>query len=204
MSKLSGLFGRKGEQPGSDAPIRAPIGATPPHPETYTDVGSRIGEENEALRNLLFDTGRKINELDELKSAFDKIVTPFNNTLRSLEQEKSQNLSLTGQLAESREAYDKLRNDIYQIEKRATLLGSENERLREDLELARETARGLETHRNDINSQLAAQNAHIGDLERQLVQESTQRRTLSDNKRTLTDHLETAEKRNVGLEGDLA
>jgi crescentin len=201
MSKLSDLFGRKGAD---KVPSPQPEQRSQVAPEVPSDVGSRIGEENEALRNLLFDTGRKINELDELKSAFDKIVTPFNNTLRSLEQEKSQNLSLTGQLAESREAYDKLRNDIYQIEKRATLLGSENERLREDLELARETARGLETHRNDINSQLAAQNAHIGDLERQLVQESTQRRTLSDNKRTLTDHLETAEKRNVGLEGDLA
>ena len=207
MSKLSDLFGRKGGQPGAD---KIPPATTRPDqrehaaPEAASDVGSRIGEENEALRNLLFDTGRKINELDELKSAFDKIVTPFNNTLRSLEQEKSQNLSLAGQLAESRAAYDKLRSDVYQVEKRATLLGSENERLREDLELARETVRTLESHRNDINSQIAAQNAQISELERQVAQESTQRRTLSENKRTLTEHLETAEKRNVILEGDLA
>ena len=37
-----------------------------------------MGEENEALRNLLTDTGRKIGELDELKEAFDKLVAPFN------------------------------------------------------------------------------------------------------------------------------
>ena len=203
MSKLSDLFGRKSADKIPAATPR-PDQRDQAAPEAPSDVGSRIGEENEALRNLLFDTGRKINELDDLKSAFDKIVTPFNNTLRSLEQEKSQNLSLTGQLAESREAYEKLRGDIYQIEKRATLLASENERLREDLELARETVRGLESHRNDTSSQLSAQNAHISDLERQLTQESTQRRTLSENKRTLTEHLETAEKRNVGLEGDLA
>jgi crescentin len=207
MSKLSDLFGRKGGQPGADK-IPAAKARPDQHEkapsEAVADVGSRMGEENEALRNLLFDTGRKINELDELKSAFDKIVTPFNNTLRSLEQEKSQNLSLNAQLAESRGAYDKLRSDVYQVEKRATLLGSENERLREDLELAREAARSLESHRNDINSQIAAQNAQIGELERQVAQETTQRRTLSENKRTLTEHLETAEKRNVALEGDLA
>jgi crescentin len=206
MSKLSDLFGRKGGQPGADkipaTTARSDQREQPP--EVASDVGSRIGEENEALRNLLFDTGRKINELDELKSAFDKIVTPFNNTLRSLEQEKSQNLSLNAQLAESRGAYDKLRSDVYQIEKRATLLGSENERLREDLELAREAVRSLESHRNDINSQIAAQNAQISELERQVAQETTQRRTLSENKRTLTDHLEAAEKRNATLEGDLA
>jgi hypothetical protein len=28
-----------------------------------------MGEENEVLRNLLIDTGRKINELDDLKEA---------------------------------------------------------------------------------------------------------------------------------------
>jgi crescentin len=205
MSKLSGLFGRKSGQSEADKPSAAnPKSRPDPAPETFSDVGSRIGEENEALRNLLFDTGRKINELDELKSAFDKIVTPFNNTLRTLEQEKSQNISLTGQLAESRSAYEKLRADVYQVEKRATLLESENGRLREDLELARETARSLESHRNDINSQIAAQNAQISDLERQLAQETTERRTLSENKRSLTEHLETAEKRNAALEGDLA
>jgi len=58
--------------------------------ESLSDVGSRMGEENEVLRNLLTDTGRKISELDDLKQAFDKLVAPFNSTLRALEQEKSQ------------------------------------------------------------------------------------------------------------------
>lgn len=207
MSKLSDLFGRRNGPSGADKPVAAkprPDQREQAAPEAPSDVGSRIGEENESLRNLLFDTGRKINELDELKSAFDKIVTPFNNTLRALEQEKSQNLSLSGQLAESRAAYDKLRADVYQVEKRATLLESENARLREDLELARETVRGLESHRNDIQSQISAQHAHIGELERQLALETTERRTLSENKRTLTEHLEAAEKRAVALESDLA
>ncbi len=93
MSKLSELFGRKGGA-GSHGrsngnghkraldDIQREI-----EPETPSDVSSRIGEENEALRNLLFDTGRKINELVELKIAFEKIVDPFNNALRALEQE---------------------------------------------------------------------------------------------------------------------
>ena len=79
-----------------------------------------MGEENEVLRNLLTDTGRKIGELDELKEAFDKIVAPFNSTLRALEQEKSQTLSLSGMLDESRAAYETLRTEFYQIEKKAT------------------------------------------------------------------------------------
>ena len=210
MSKLSELFGRKGGA-GSQArsngnghkraleDIQREI-----EPETPSDVGSRIGEENEALRNLLFDTGRKINELDDLKIAFEKIVDPFNNALRALEQEKSQNLSLDAQLQESRATTDALRAQFYAVEKKATLLEAENERLREDLELARETARSLETQRNDLSQQITNQNAHIGELERELAQETTQRKTLAENKRSLTDQLDSSEKRNATLEGDLA
>src|SRR4051812_3961538 len=183
MSKLSDLFGRKGGETGSDKASGRSNGngngkrheIEPYALESFSDVGSRLGEENEELRNLLFDTGRKIGELDELKSAFDKIVIPFNNTLRALEQEKSQNLSLNQQLNESRSTSDALRAQFYSVEKKATLLESENERLREDLELAREQLRALESQRNDISSQVTAQNAQIGELERQLAQESSQR-----------------------------
>jgi crescentin len=214
MSKLSDLFGRKGADAGPDKPRSNGNGHHPKgpfeaiereiRPETFSDVGSRIGEENEALRALLFDTGRKINELDELKTAFDKIVTPFNNALRALEQEKSQNISLSNQLEESRATTDTLRAQFYAVEKKATLLEAENERLREDLELAREGTRTLESQRNDLSNQIGNQNAQISELERELAQETTQRRTLTDNKRALTEQLEASEKRNVTLEGELA
>ncbi len=210
MSKLSELFGRRGA-PGSHEgsagnghkrafeDFQREI-----EPETPSDVGSRIGEENEALRNLLFDTGRKINELDDLKIAFEKIVDPFNNALRALEQEKSQNLSLDSQLAESRAAADALRAQFYTVEKKATLLEAEQERLREDLELAREAARALETQRNDLSQQISNQNTHIGELERELAHETSLRKSLADNKQSLTEQLDGAEKRNVTLDGDLA
>jgi len=210
MSKLSDLFGRKSGEAGSDKHSGRANGKRTNGDgehfalENVSDVGSRMGEENESLRNLLFDTGRKIGELDDLKDAFDKIVTPFNNTLRALEQEKSQNLSLKGMLAENRSAYETLRTEFYQVEKKATLLESENERLREDLELARETGRGLESNRSELSNQIANQNAQISELERQLSQETTQRRSLSENKRTLTEQLDASEKRISELEGELA
>ena len=137
MAKFTELFGRKGGETGAG---RGNGNGNGEHSaiETFSDVGSRMGEENEALRNLLTDTGRKIGELDELKEAFDKIVAPFNSTLRALEQEKSQSLAMTGMLNELRAAYEALRTEYYQIEKKATSLEAEAERLRTDLELARE------------------------------------------------------------------
>jgi len=101
MAKLSNLFGRKS---GEISAGRGNGNGDHHVIENFSDVGSRMGEENEALRNLLSDTGRKIGELDELKEAFDKIVAPFNSTLRALEQEKAQTLGLNGMLNESRAA----------------------------------------------------------------------------------------------------
>src|SRR5476649_2610668 len=97
MAKFSDLFGRKGEAPSRLTPRSTGNGnGNHINVEHFSDVGSRMGEENEVLRNLLSDTGRKIGELDELKEAFDKIVQPFNLTLRALEKEKSQTLGQIG------------------------------------------------------------------------------------------------------------
>jgi chromosome segregation ATPase len=210
MAKLSDIFSRKPES-GTDKIIPLPAmplrGNGPSEPgasETPVDAGARIGEENEVLRNLLTDAGRKIGELDELKQAFDRLVLPFNATLRALETEKSQTLSLAGRLEEQRAAYDKLCGEFYQIERKATQLDSEAARLRSDLELARESARALESTRSETAEQLKALEAHFAEVERQLERETAERRAASEARRTIQEHLDAAGKRIVDLEGELA
>ena len=168
MAKLSDLFGRKGLAGPDKLTGRNGNGGDPISIENLSDVGSRMGEENEVLRNLLTDTGRKIGELDDLKAAFDKLVAPFNSTLRALEQEKSQTLSLSGMLAEARTAYETLRTEFYQVDRKATALEAEVEKLREDLELSREANRGLESARLELTDDLNALRAHASELDRQL------------------------------------
>ena len=64
MAKLSDLFGRKVGTAEPDAFTGRPRNGNGHIAiESPSDVGSRMGEENEVLRNLLTDTGRKINEL---------------------------------------------------------------------------------------------------------------------------------------------
>src|SRR3569833_176942 len=205
MAKLSDIFGRKPE--GSTDNV-IPLPAMPlrgnGQGETTVDAGARIGEENEVLRNLLTDAGRKIGELDELKAAFDRLVSPFNATLRALETEKSQTLSLSGRLDEQRAAYDKLCSEFYQVERKATQLDAESARLRSDLELARERGRALESLRSETAEQLKGRETHIAERERQLEQETAERRSASEARRTIQEHLDSAGKRTVDLEGELA
>jgi len=210
MAKLSNLFGRRGGETVTDRPAprlgpgRGNGNGEHRTIESLSDLGSRMGGENEVLRNLLTDTGRKIGELDELKEAFDKIVGPFNSTLRALEQEKSQTLGLTAMLNESRAAYETLRTEFYQVEKKATALEAEAEKLRIDLDLARESNHSLESTRLELSNEISTRYAQITDLEQQLAHETSQRRTLSENRQTLEEQLDGAEKRNTEIEGELA
>src|SRR5262249_5697613 len=54
---------------------------------TFADLGGRIGEDNEVLRNLLIDTSHQLSTIDELKESFNKLVEPLGNVLTKLEQE---------------------------------------------------------------------------------------------------------------------
>jgi chromosome segregation ATPase len=152
----------------------------------------------------LTDTGRKIGELDELRVAFDKIVAPFTIALRALELEKSQTLSLTGTLNESRTAYETLRTEFDRVEKKATTLESEAERLRIDLELAHESNRAPEGTRLELYNEISAGHAQITEPEQQLAQVSAERRAFSENQRTQQEHLDNAEMRGMELEPELA
>ena len=201
MAKLSDLFGRKS---GEISAGRENGNGGHHAIESFSDVGSRMGEENEVLRNLLTDTGRKIGELDELKEAFDKLVAPFNSALRALEQEKSQTLGLTSMLNESRAAYETLRTEFYRVEKKATALETDAEKLRIDLELARESNRSLESARLELSNEISICRSQITDLEHQLAHETSQCHTLSENRRALQEQLDGAEKHNMELEGELA
>lgn len=200
MAKLSNIFGRKSDEIGDARAIES----EPRSAETASDVGSRIGEENESLRNLLGDTARKIGELDELKNSFGKIVAPFNNALRALELEKSQALALSAMLNESRAAYETLRTEFYRVDKQATAAAADAEKLRVELELARETNRALEATIVETNNEISDRRAQISDIEHQLAQETTAHRTLSETHRALQTQYESAERHNIELEGDIA
>ena len=93
---------------------------------------------------------------------------------------------------------------LYQVEKKATILEGEAGRLREDLELSREANRGLESVRLELTDEINARRAQIAELDRQLAQETTQRRALSESRRALQEQHDDAEKHIVELEGELA
>src|SRR5215468_1553529 len=89
-----------------------PPGIEEPSEPTLADIGARVGEENEALRNLLIDTDRRIGALDDLKDAFRNLVEPIGSALQALEQEKTDNVGLRNALAELRAGHESVRAEF--------------------------------------------------------------------------------------------
>src|SRR5262245_31819659 len=171
---------------------------------TLADVAARIGEDNEALRKLLIDTRHHLNAREGLKGPFEKLVEPISKTLRTLEQEKSDNASLRDALAEIRTNHDTLHTEFHARGKKSEELEHDNERLRRELTFAQQAARELEGTKTDLTAALVTARTAIADLERQLGHETASSRALGEEHRILLDHANASDKRIVELEADAA
>src|SRR5947209_6527867 len=145
MSKLSEIFGGRESDslavtPAAPAPATAEArdeNADQPQQEVREEVkrerrsgsaddmsGAKIGEENEALRNLLVDAGMKIRQFDEYKAFFGKLIAPATQALRTLEHEKTNNIDLRRKLEQVNARCDELRARAHELETRHAILVS--------------------------------------------------------------------------------
>ena len=179
MGTISDFLGRKGV-------TSAPLLVTPfpqqqntnvaANEPTFADLGARLGEGNEALRNLLIDTERRITALDDVKDAFRNLVEPIGTALQALEHENSDNVSLRNALAELRASHDTLRTEFQALEKRSAESESDNQSLRRELALVQQVANGLESDKAELTSEVVAARAEIANLESQLAHETADKR----------------------------
>jgi crescentin len=171
--------------------------------EVTVVAGTQLGAENEALRSLVVDAARKIEDLDNLKLAFGRIIDPLQRTLQTLEQEKARNASLFSTLGESRTSVEAQRAELAQKEKLAASLTAANEKLQLELEQIRQTASGLESTRVDLLNENVLRNTEIATLQSRLSAESISRQALADEHRIVTDQAQAANKRLGTLETEI-
>jgi chromosome segregation ATPase len=207
MSKFGGFFSRKAGLYDKTAEIAAPATSND-NPleldeELFSALGAQLGGDNESLRNLLLDANAKIGELDTIKNAVGKLVDPVSKALRAFEAEKSEKISLQTVLNNTRTAYGKLRNEVAELEKKASFSEKECQALRQELTTTQHLLRTLEATKAEIAIDIAARRAQIVDLESRLAQETGEGKALREENRRLDERLSNADKRIVGLESEL-
>ena len=171
---------------------------------TFADLGARIGEDNEALRNLLIDTSHQLATIDDLKDTFGKLVDPLSNLLTSLEQERANNAGSQGALAAIRTSHETLRAEFQALEKKAHDLQVDNERLGRDLDTAQQNGRALEDEKAKISGEIAAARGAMAMLVKQLGEEASNVRVLGEEKKLVAERCEISDRRVVGLEAEIA
>ncbi|MBI4367582.1 MAG: hypothetical protein HY543_12270 [Deltaproteobacteria bacterium] len=208
MSKFGGLFARKSgifDRLAEPTPIGT---ALPDNPleideEPFSAHGAQVGGDNESLRNLMLDANAKIGELDTIKAAVGKLVDPLSKTLRAYEAEKSERIGLQTVLNNTRTAYGKLRNQVGELEKKASASDNECRALRQELTSTQNLLRSLETTKAEIAIDIAARRAQIVDLEARLAQETGESSALREENRRFDQRLATADKRVIALESEI-
>jgi crescentin len=204
MSKFGTLLGLKAvpEKPAAAAPAEPEKNVLELDQELFFPLASELGEENEAVRNLLIDAEHKITELEGIKRSLGRLVDPVSKTLRALEETKSEKLSLQGVLNNTRLAYGKLRDDLTATEKKAAKLEGECTRLRDVLTIAQQSVSALENTKSEQSSELSARRGQIADLQRHLQQQATDLQITREENQRLGDRVANAEKRMVQLEAE--
>ena len=208
MSKFVGFFARKPALVDT-LPEPAPTDVAPNDTideideELFSALGVQVGGENETLRNLLLDASANIAELDTIRTAVDKLADPVTKTLRQLESEKSEKISLQTVLSNTRTAYGKLRNELAELEKKANASEGECRSLRQELSTTQNLLRTTEATKAEIAVDVAARRAQIAELEARLMHETGESNALREENRRLDERLVAAEKRIIALESEL-
>jgi chromosome segregation ATPase len=219
MAKLAELFGRRDGEVAATPPDPVPV--TPAAEEdaeaataqradpvdtsaTNDTSATKIGEENEALRNLLVDAGMKVRQFDEYKIFFTKLIEPASQALRTLEQEKTSNIDLRRRLEQAVARGDGLHSRTHELETRHAILVSENEKLRQELDLSRLEARDAERSRAEFAGENLLRRSTIADLERQFSLETSRVNTLSDECQRLRDETVAAEEKASRIAAELS
>src|SRR4029079_6903062 len=156
MSKISALLARKPSSvPATPRPHEQNDNNLDLDEELFSSIGAQLGNSNETLRNLLLNANHKIAELDTIKEAVAKLVSPVSKALREFETEKADKINLQAALANTRTAYGKLRNEVTELEKKSASFEREVDQLRKDLTFADNAAKALETIRGELAIDIA-------------------------------------------------
>jgi chromosome segregation ATPase len=204
------VFGLVGAKSAPDAaPAPAPEHESTDQPAnrdktTFADLGARIGEDNETLRNLLIDTSHQLSTIDSLKDTFGKLLDPLSNLLTTLEQERADNAGSQGALAAIRTSHEMLRAEFQALERKSSELESDNERLSRGLVSARQNARALEEEKAKLNGEVAAARGAMAMLVKQLGEEVSNVRMQSKEKELLAERSDTSDRRIAGMEAEIA
>jgi chromosome segregation ATPase len=212
MTKLSQLFVQKQSAPAREGGVPdqgalpLPDVATDPdlvEPGSDSEATARLGEECEALRNLIVAAGCKVNELDEARQAFVDILDPANQALGALEREKTRNISLVRKLGQLRAAHDALEITLDELEKKARAGANEKEQVKLALEAEQRTVRELTAIKAELANDVAVVRAMVVNLEHQVAELSARAKALTEEGQRYRSRAVEAEMKIGGLEPDL-
>ncbi|HWM83693.1 MAG TPA: hypothetical protein VNQ56_16665 [Pseudolabrys sp.] len=182
----------------------APTAALDLDDDLFTMQGPRAGGDSDAIRLLLTEAGRKIEELDAIKATVAGLIGPVARTLRAFDVEKAEKTVLERTLEALQAEQQSLRDQLAARDKQAETAAAENVRLRDALAAAQRDAKAQETARAELNGSLMAARQQAADLEHRIALETAETRRLREDGERHHARLAAADRRAVALETELS
>lgn len=216
MTSLAGFLGRKpvlsslssSDLSSSDLPSSStqplPAAALDLDEDLFSTLGTRLGGDNEVVRNLLIEASYKLGELDDIKAVVGRLFDPVGRTLRAFEVEKADKLALQTALETTRADHGKLRERLTALEKEAGSAAGECQQLRQELAASARNVAALETAKGQLSDALTGLRTQAAGLESRLTQETAEARRLREDGQRLEERLAASDRRFGQIESELA
>lgn len=169
-------------------------------PPSFMDIAERVGSDNEALRTLLTDIDLQFGAMENLKSAFGRVVEPLHNLADTLSAAKLENAKLRESVEGYRAIHDELSERYQTLNKQAVLLTDDNHRLAHDLKTAEQARNALHGDKAALSEQVATLCANLTTVEAELRERAAEVRELAGEKKALIERLSASDKRIIEVE----
>lgn len=195
MRSLTHLLSRANTPPDANE-----VALVPGDAPTFMDIAERVGSDNETLRNLLTDIDLQFGAIENLKSAFAKIVQPLNNLAKTLSDTKLEDARLRQSLEDLHASHEALSAHHQTLEQKYLQLRADSQRLSQDLNSSEQARRALEGDKATLSEQVATLCANLTTVETALRERATEARELAEEKKMLLDRLGVFDRRIIELE----
>jgi chromosome segregation ATPase len=181
-----------------------PVAALDLDEDLFSAQGPRSGGDNDAVRDLLIEAGRKIEELDAVKAAVSGLIAPVARTLRAFDVEKAEKTVLERTLEAMQAEQQTLRDQLAARDRQTEEAAAENTRLRDALATAQRNAAAQDAAKAELNGSLMAARQQAADLENRIALETAGTRRLREEAERRDARLAAADRRAVALETELS
>ncbi len=192
------------DQTVEDTSFAANTNQAVPNPINHAEPVLKLGQDNEAFRQMFLDVQRRIDDVEKLRIALEQMADPFERNLLAVERERVENATLRATVSEARGKIDTLHHELMRAQRSVETLEAEKSALLRDMKQAKETLSNLESTKAELTHETTQARSQIMELERSVVRLTETSKSLEVDKQSQQEMIAQRDAQISQLEASVA